>query len=243
MRMYVQSRTLGAPTDAGLCRQIDDASFAHGSRVLLHVKFGRMAPQPWSKRASLGLLATATATLGCAGLGEYVWADALPETPTNVADEYRLAPGDMISVRVFNQESMSGRARIRPDGRVTIPFVNDIPAAGHTTQDLGRNIQDQLHDFIKQPVVTVSLEEVGQAQLSVLGEVTRPGVYPLERSQGVLRALAAAGGLTEFAHKDRIFVVRPGAPKRIRFSLERLSTPGSRSALFRLQTDDVVLVQ
>ncbi|TMB07729.1 MAG: sugar ABC transporter substrate-binding protein [Deltaproteobacteria bacterium] len=169
-----------------------------------------MAPQPWSKRASLGLLATATATLGCAGLGEYVWADALPETPTNVADEYRLAPGDMISVRVFNQESMSGRARIRPDGRVTIPFVNDIPAAGHTTQDLARNI---------------------------------PGVYPLERSQGVLRALAAAGGLTEFAHKDRIFVVRPGAPKRIRFSLERLSTPGSRSALFRLQTDDVVLVQ
>src|SRR5207302_219636 len=145
MRMYVQSRTLGRPTDAGLCRQIDDASFAHGSRALPHVKFGRMAPQPWSKRASLGLLATATATLGCAGLGEYVWADALPETPTNVADEYRLAPGDMISVRVFNQESMSGRARIRPDGRVTIPFVNDIPAAGHTTQDLARNIQDQLH--------------------------------------------------------------------------------------------------
>src|SRR2546428_3483154 len=239
--MYVQSRTLRAGTGARPCRQIDDATFAHGRRVPLHVKFGRMQPQPWSKRASLGLLATAA--FGCAGLGEYVWADTLPETPTNVADEYRLAPGDTISVRVFNQESMSGRARIRPDGRVTIPFVNDIPAAGHTTQDLGRNIQDQLHDFIKQPVVTVSLEEVGQAQLSVLGEVTRPGVYPLERSQGVLRALAAAGGLTEFAHKDRIFVVRPGAPKRIRFSLERLSTPGSRSALFRLQTDDVVLVQ
>src|SRR3989442_6203490 len=118
--MYVQSRTLGGVTEARLCRQIDDATFAQGSRVLLHVKFGRMLPQPWSKRASLGLLATAA--LGCAGLGEYVWADALPETPTNVADEYRLAPGDMISVRVFNQESMSGRARTRPVGRGRVPF-------------------------------------------------------------------------------------------------------------------------
>jgi polysaccharide export outer membrane protein len=185
----------------------------------------------------------ASAIFGCANLGEYVWADALPDSPTDPADEYRLAPGDTIAVRVFNQESMSGRARIRPDGRVTLPFVNDIPAAGRTTRDLAKNVQDLLYDFIKQPVVTVSLEEVGPAQLSVLGEVARPGVYPLERSQGVLRALAAAGGLTEFAHKDRIFVVRAGAPKRIRFSMEKLSTPGSRSALFRLQQDDVVLVQ
>jgi len=194
----------------------------------------------WSKRASLGLLAAA---IGCAGLGDYVWADALPEAPANAPGEYRLAPGDLIFVRVFNQDPISGRTRVRPDGQVTIPFVNDVPAAGRTTQELAKTLEVRLLDFIKAPVVTVFLEELGPAQLSVIGEVARPGVYPLERGQGVLRALAAAGGLTEFAHKDRIFLVRAGNPGRIRFTLEALSTPGSRSARFRLQTDDVVIVQ
>ena len=192
--------------------------------------------------ASLAWLAAIAAAFGCANVGSYVWADSLPEA-TASGGEYVLAPGDVINVRVFNQESVSGRTRVRPDGRVTIPFVNDVPAAGRTPADLARSVENLLREFIKQAVVTVSLEEAAPAQLSVLGEVARPGVYPLDRnSQGVLRALAAAGGLTEFAHRDRIFVVRAGAPDRIRFSFEALATPGSRSARFRLQNDDVVVV-
>jgi polysaccharide biosynthesis/export protein len=194
-----------------------------------------------SKGICLG--AIAVAAFGCGGLGNYVWADSLAESAENTAGEYRLAPGDVIFVRVFNQDAVSGRTRVRPDGRVTIPFVNDVPAAGRTTQELAKALEVLLRDFLKQPAITVLLDELGPAQLSVLGEVARPGVYPLDRGQGVLRALAAAGGLTEFAHKDRIFLVRAGAPQRIRFSLEGLSTPGSRSARFRLQNDDVVLVQ
>jgi polysaccharide export outer membrane protein len=186
------------------------------------------------------LFATA---LGCSGVGPHVWAESLPETQGNAPGEYLLAPGDLVFVRVFNQDTLSGRTRVRPDGKVTVPFVNDVPAAGQTTQQLAKTLETRLLDFIKAPVVTVFLEELGPTQLSVLGEVARPGVYPLERGQGVLRALAAAGGLTEFAHKDRIFVVRPGAAERIRFTLEDLSKPGSRSARFRLQNDDAVLVQ
>jgi polysaccharide biosynthesis/export protein len=187
----------------------------------------------------------AAAALACANLGQYVWAESLPDSPATSDPEYRLVPGDLIFVKVFNQDALSGRTRLRPDGRVTIPFVNDVPAAGRTTQELAKSMEVLLRDFIKTPVVTVFLEEMGPAQLSVLGEVTRPGVYPLDRTQGgVLRALASAGGLTEFAHKDRIFVVRAGGtPGRIRFTMEGLSTPGSRSARFRLQNDDVVVVQ
>jgi polysaccharide export outer membrane protein len=207
--------------------------------MLLHVNFARMKLL-WTKRASLGLLVGA---LGCAGVGQYVWADALPETPANAPVEYRLAPGDLIFVRVFNQDPLSGRTRVRPDGQVTVPFVNDVPAAGRTPQELAKTLETRLLDFIKAPVVTVFLEELGPAQLSVIGEVARPGVYPLERGQGVLRALAAAGGLTEFAHKDRIFLVRAGTPGRIRFTLDGLSKPDSRSARFRLQNEDVVIVQ
>jgi len=176
-------------------------------------------------------------------MGQYVWVDSLPDA-TNSPAEYVLAPGDTINVRVFNQESISGRTKVRPDGRVTIPFLNDVPAAGRTTEELAKSLQTMLRDFVKQAVVTVSLEEAAQTQLSVLGEVTRPGVYSIDRtSQGVLRALAAAGGFTDFAHKDRIFVVRAGAPGKIRFTFESLSTPNSKSAKFRLQNDDVVVVQ
>jgi polysaccharide biosynthesis/export protein len=191
-----------------------------------------------------GFLGIVVAALGCANLGQYVWADSLPDPPANAASEYLLVPGDLVFVRVFNQDPLSGRTRVRPDGRVTVPFVNDVPAAGLSTQELAKKLEVLFLPFIKAPVVTVFLEELAPAQLSVIGEVARPGVYPLDRtSQGVLRALAAAGGLTEFAHKDRIFVVRGGTSGRIRFTLEALSTPGSRSSRFRLQNDDVVVVQ
>src|SRR5216684_4630444 len=169
-----------------------------------------MSVQALKRRGVFAALGAAAA-LGCANLGQYVWADSLPDSPATSDPEYRLVPGDLIFVKVFNQDSLSGRTRVRPDGRVTIPFVNDVAAAGVSTQELAKRMEVLLRDFIKTPVVTVFLEELAPAQLSVMGEVTKPGVYPLDRtSQGVLRALAAAGGLTEFAHKDRIFVVRSG---------------------------------
>jgi polysaccharide biosynthesis/export protein len=189
------------------------------------------------------LAAACAAMVSCADLGSYVWADVLPESTRNAPPEYLLEPGDTIYVRVFNQENLSGRTRVRPDGRITIPFVNDVPAAGRTTQELSKTLQTQLRDFINQPVVTVSLEEAAPAQLSILGEVARPGVYPIERGQGLLRALAAAGGLTEFAHKDRIFVMRANARQRVRFTLQALSSPGTPSSRFALQQGDVVVVQ
>src|SRR4051812_42911323 len=174
-------------------------------------------------RALLALLAVSV--WACADLGKYVWADSLPEAANSAQGQYQLGRGDAIFVRVFNQENISGRVRIRPDGRMTLPFVNDVPAAGQTTQELAKSIQSRLREFINQPVVTVSLDEVAPMQVSVLGEVARPGVYAAERGQGILRALAAAGGLTEFAHRDRIFLVRTTPAGRIRFSLEELATP------------------
>lgn len=193
------------------------------------------------------LLACAAAALPCcSGVGPYVWADSLADTPDDAAPtEYRLGAGDLIFVRVFNQDPLSGRTRVRPDGKVTVPLVNDVPASGRTTQELAQSLKASFTPYFAKepPDVTVFLEEPRPMHLSVLGEVAKPGVYPLERGQGVLQALASAGGLTEFAHKDRIFVVRAGAPQRIRFTLEGLSTPGSRSARFHLRNDDIVLVQ
>ena len=193
-----------------------------------------------------GLLACCSilcAAIGCADLGKYVWAEELPAPPPPATGEFVLAPGDAVYVRVFNQENVSGRVRVRPDGRITVPFVNDVEAAGKTTVDVAKDLQVRFREFINQPLVTVTLDEVGVGEVSVVGEVARPGVYPIERGQGVMRALASAGGLTEFAHKDRIFIVRANPGGKIRFTFDLLANPTSASSKFAVQNNDIVVVQ
>ena len=116
--------------------------------------------------------------------------------------------GDTISMRVWNQDSISAKTKVRPDGKVSIPFVNDVDAAGATPTELAARVQVRLKDFIVNPVVTVTLDELRPLLVAVMGEVTRPGNYQLEAGAGVLQALAIAGGPTAFADRDRIMVLR-----------------------------------
>jgi polysaccharide export outer membrane protein len=196
------------------------------------------------------LLLAALLCGGCRTLGDYIWVDDVPiEQPRSSGDEYVIAVGDLLSVRVWNQDAMSARVRVRTDGRISLPFLNDVEAAGSQPAALARRIQTRLKDFVVNPVVTISLEEPKPVQVSVLGEVTRPGVYTMEPNAGVLNAIAAAGGMTSYASKDRIFVLRRGfwadnpKPARIRFTYQALSHVQGRAAAFRLKADDVVVVE
>jgi polysaccharide export outer membrane protein len=172
--------------------------------------------------------------------GNFVWVDRYPEP---IGDPvYLLVPGDLVSVRVYNQEGMSGKAKVRPDGMISLPFVNDIQAAGDTTVSLAKRIQLRLKDFVVNPVVTVSLEETRPLEVSVVGEVVRPGLYRLEAGSGVLTALAAAGGFNDFADRTRVFVVRNGTD-RIRFTYAAMSQARERAARFQLRPGDVVVVE
>lgn len=179
---------------------------------------------------------------GCrgGGLGEYVWvhdfSDPEPQEPG-----YVIAPGDVILVRVYNQEGVSGRLRVRSDGMISLPFLGDTQAAGFTPSTLATRIQVRLKEYIVSPIVTVSLEELRPFEVSVVGEVIRAGVYRLEPGAGVLPALAAAGGPNDFAARDRIFVLRAG--HRIRFTFQALTQAQPRAAAFRLRPGDVVVVE
>jgi polysaccharide export outer membrane protein len=197
---------------------------------------------------ALGCLALMLATgTGCKTAGEYVWADGLPPTPKDAPREYVIQTGDTISIRVWNQDSLATRARVRPDGMVSLPFVNDVEAAGSAPTALAARIQARLKDFIVNPVVTVSLEESRALVVAVIGEVIRPGNYPLEPGSGVLQALATAGGTTPFADRDRIMVIRQrpdgAGVQRIRFTYAMLTQVEGRAATFRLQGGDVVVVE
>jgi polysaccharide export outer membrane protein len=190
-------------------------------------------------------LVVALAASGCyLPRGAYITADTLPPSGTR---EYTVSVGDVLQVRVFQQDAFSARVKVRADGMVSLPLVHDVQVVGKTPAALAAELQVRLKDFINNPTVTISLEELRPLSVSVMGEVARTAVVTLDTGAGVLQALAAAGGLTDFAHRDGIFVLRnvPGqaTPTRIRFSWESLTAGDPRSVGFILQPGDVVVAE
>ncbi len=188
-------------------------------------------------------LATVYAT-SCADLGKYVWVDQYKEPPVAAEKPYSIAPGDLIQVRVFNQDQLSARVRVRADGKVSLPLLNDVEAAGYSPGALSQVLERRLKELVNAPSVTVSVEETRPQTVMVIGEVTRPNAYPYDPAAGVLQLLASAGGLTPDASGDRIFVLRQSpSPVRIRFSYDRLRRQEGKGATFRLRPGDVVVVE
>jgi|CXWL01.1.fsa_nt_gi polysaccharide export outer membrane protein len=193
----------------------------------------------------LAISVVAAALTGCfRSSGVYIPIDEYKDL--TVEGEYIIRPGDTLNIRVFQQEPMSARTRVRTDGKISLPFLNDVTAAGYSPVVLSQQLQTRLKDYINNPVVTISLEEVRPVQVSVLGEVPRPGVYGLETGSGVLQALASAGGFTPFAYKE-VFVLRSEnpaeAPKRLRFDYDALTLATGKGPLFKLKAGDVVVVE
>ena len=190
----------------------------------------RPTPAPASaarSRAPSYCSATSLLAVGCRTTDKnFVWVDTLPESATE--GPYLIAPGDTLSVRVFNQEGISGTVRVRSDGMITLLFLGDVEAAARTPVQLAAELQSKLTKFLVNPVVTVALQEARPLEISVLGEVQRAGLYRLEQGAGVLTALAAASGFNDFANRNRIFVVRNGT-QRIRFTYAALSQARERA--------------
>ncbi len=190
--------------------------------------------------AALLLLASA-----CSGLGKYVWVDEYQERPPPPDNTYRIAAGDLLNIRVWGQESLTTQALVRDDVRICLLFLVDVEDAGHSPALLSQQIQTRLKDYINNPVVTVALEQARPIKVTMLGEVTTIGAQQIEPGAGLLQALAGAGGFTEYAHKDRIFVMREedGKPVRIRFRYEDLIHAEGRAHAFRLRPGDVIVVE
>lgn len=198
-------------------------------------------PRPGRGIILCGVLLTAQLAAGCKTVDtNFVWVDKFPEASGEGI--YLISPGDVLAVRVYNQEAMSAKVKVRSDGMVSLPFLGDIDANRDTPALLADRIQSRLKPFVVNPVVTVTLEEARPLEVSVIGEVHRPGLYRLEPGVGVLHALAAATGFSDFADRDRIFVLRNGTT-RIRFTYAALSRASSKAGSFVLRPGDVVVVE
>jgi polysaccharide biosynthesis/export protein len=192
----------------------------------------------------VGLLALTFGVAGCRASsvqGPYVWASQIAPEPERMA--YRIQAGDQLAVQVWSNEALSVKARVRSDGKFTVPLLGEIAVVGQTPEGLADLVQQGLTTakIVLNPRVTVIVDE--EVTVSVLGKVTRAGSYPLTGARGVADALAAAGGLTEFAHRDRIYVLRRiPEPQRIRFTFGSLFDQSDPSARFKLRSGDVILV-
>ncbi|MBK6578654.1 MAG: polysaccharide export protein [Sandaracinaceae bacterium] len=190
------------------------------------------------RQGSLAVLALSLAA--CSGAGKYVWVNDLPAVSA-AADEYHIRAGDFVSIIVFQQDAMSAKARVRSDGKMSFPILGDITVRGMRPADVKAQLEKRLKEYVLTPNVTVSIEDTQPIEVSVLGEVARPGIFTLKANASMAQALASAGGMTDFANRDRIFVIR--APKRIRFTYEGIVRGDGRSATFLLESGDLIVVE
>lgn len=129
---------------------------------------------------------------------------------------FKLGPEDVLLVRVWREPELSGLVAIRPDGKINLPLVGEMTAAGLTPEQLTAAVTEALTKFINRPQVLVSVQAVRSRKYLISGEVNRPGVYPLVTPITVMEAIVQAGGLREFASKGKITILR--GDKRLKFN-------------------------
>jgi len=182
---------------------------------------------------------TSTPLPGAAGSGQ-------PGSLAPVAGgDYRLGPGDRVDVFVWRNSDLSRVVPVRPDGRITLPLAGEIIATGKTVSMLQEEITARLSDYVQMPTVTVTLAEIRSLVIYVLGDVRTPGAVQMDRNLTVLQAIAAAGGLNEFADRNDIVVMRTsadGVHQRWTFRYDDVVEGKQLNSNIVLQAGDTIIV-
>ena len=169
-----------------------------------------------------------------------------PQTARGVvSSDYVIGPEDVLQITVWKNDTLSRVVPVRPDGKISLPLLHDVQAAGLTSMQLRDKISKALAEFMPHPEVSVILTDVRSFRVSVMGEVQRPGVLLLKSSTTVLEAIAMAGGFRDFASPSKIVVVRKdasGATQKIPFNYNKAIRAGEEQDNIYLKTGDVIVV-
>ena len=184
---------------------------------------------PTIARLFVTLIAVAAGVGGCAGapatrpsdpgaIVSHAAAGASAEKGA-VPEDYRIQPGDTLTVSVWKEQELSGDALVRPDGGLSFPLVGDVVANGKSVAMLREEFTERMKHFIPNPVITVAVKTIGGNRVFVLGKVQRPGEYPFSRPVDVMQAISLAGGTTSFASLNNIVILHRdnGRLRSIRF--------------------------
>lgn len=179
--------------------------------------------------------------VGCSGSGSYVWVQDLP-----AADPLaRVRPGDTLSVTVQGQDSLSGDFPVRGDGTYLQPLVGPLRVEGLRPDEIEALLSKSLTGIVIDPKLSVTIGKTRNVTVYVLGEVSQPGAVEIEGTDHLLGVLARAGGLTPFAKKNSIYVIRdePNRVSRVRFRYADLARGDVKSLSFTLRDGDAVVVE
>lgn len=180
---------------------------------------------------------------GCAGMGS----DNVPTPPERGDDDYVIGPGDQLQIYVRNNPDMSVGIPVRPDGKISVPMVQDVRATGKTPSGLARDLENELARYIRDPNVTVMVTNfVGtyDAQIRVIGQAVEPQAIAYRDGMTVLDAVIQVGGLTQFAAGNRARLVRQvgGESRTYRLRLNDLLTEGDMRQNHPLRPGDVLVI-
>jgi polysaccharide export outer membrane protein len=175
--------------------------------------------------------------------------EALEEVNRPLAKEFFLGPEDVVEVTVWRNQDLSRTVVVRPDGMISLPLIGDVQASGLTAAQVSERISKRLSEFKENPSVSVSVKEINSYFIYVVGEVVRPGKYPLKSYATVLQAISLAGGFTQYASKNKMAVIRSaknstGDDRQVRIPVryDDLVMGKGEVGNFRLLTGDTIVV-
>jgi polysaccharide biosynthesis/export protein len=154
--------------------------------------------------------------------------------------DYRIGPEDMLDIVTWKNADLTKTVQVRPDGKISLPLVNDVQAAGLTPMQLRAALTKGFQKYFTDPEVAVIVKEVHSIKISVVGAVKTPGMFEVGSQITVLEALAKAGGLTDFAKRDQIVVLRRNG--QIPFNYSKITDRADPQANFLLESGDIVFV-
>jgi len=179
-----------------------------------------------------------------------------PPASTPVADavgaplpaDYVIGPNDVLLVFYWREKDLSAEVAVRPDGKITLPLLNDVQASGLTPEALRARIAEAAARFVESPVVSVSVKAINSRKVYITGMVSKPGEYSLVGPTTVLQLIAIAGGLQEFANEENISVLRPtekdklGQPLSFRVNYKELTKRRNLAQNIELKPGDTIVV-
>jgi polysaccharide export outer membrane protein len=168
---------------------------------------------------------------------------AIPAGVSAPAD-YVIGPDDVLVVVFWREKEMSSEVAVRPDGKISLPLINDIQAAGLTPDQLRVRLAEAAGKYVEEPTVTVVVKQINSRKVFVTGQVGKPGPYPLSGPATVLQALSTAGGLLEYADAKHILIMRTenGKPVSFKFNYKDVSKGKNLKQNIELRPGDTIIV-
>jgi polysaccharide export outer membrane protein len=160
-------------------------------------------------------------------------------------DAYVVGADDVLSINVWKEPEVSRTVPVRSDGKISLPLAGEVQASGQTPLQLEKELASKLKSFISEPEVTVIVTEVKSQKFNILGQVSKPGTYPLTNASTVLDAIAIAGGFRDFAKQKSIYVLRQnpdGGQSRLPFNYKEVIKGKNSAQNIKLQPRDTIVI-